>query len=260
MPWSIDDMKPYRITALLLLFGLGAGDGLAAAADEALATRINQQLKTAGRGQYDAVKDPGRRPVETARFFGVKADMTVLDVIAGAGYNTEILSAAVGPTGIVYAQNSHFVLQLIDGALHKAMLGRLANHRLPNVRYMVVDAQDMPFVDSIDMAFWGTNMHDIYNADGEAETLQYLDAIKRALKPGGILAISEHVGVAGNDNAGLHRLEPRIVTELLEKAGFVIEATSDLLANPADDHSQSVFADELRYRTDRILVRARKPA
>ena len=251
-------MNKRLVAVMILCFGLGAGNCHADASNEAIAARIEQQLKSAGRDQYDAAKDEGRKPVEVVQFVGVKADMTVLDMMAGSGYSAEILSAAVGPRGTVYAQNSHFVLRLIGGALHEAMLGRLANKRLPNVKYMVVDAADMPFSDSIDLAFWGTNMHDIYNEDGETATLQYLNDIKRALKPGGILAVSDHVGVAGNDNAELHRLEPRIIMDLLNKAGFIVEATSDLLGNPKDDHSQSVFADELRYHTDRILIRARK--
>ncbi len=252
-------MKKRLITTIIIVFVLAAGGSYAAEGDAAMAARINQQLETAGRDQYDAVKDPGRRPVETTQFFGVKAGMTVLDMYAGAGYNTEILSAAVGSDGVVYAQNYHFVLRLIKGARHKSMLARLQNDRLPNVRYMVVDAEDMPFNNTIDMAFWGFNMHDTYHSAGEAETLVFLRSIKRALKPGGTLGISDHVGEAGNDNAELHRLEPRIIIDMLEKAGFTIEATSDLLANPNDDHSQSIYAEELRYYTDRILVRARKP-
>jgi predicted methyltransferase len=252
-------MKTRLVTAMMMVAGLAGDCCLAAAGDAAMAARITEQLETTGRDQYDAVKDPGRKPVATMQFFGVKADMTVLDVIAGAGYNTEILSAAVGPNGIVYAQNSHFVLRLVNGARHKAMLARLENDRLPNVRYMVVDPEDMPFSDAVDMAFWGFNMHDIYNSSGETATLVFLGSIKQALKPGGILAISDHVGEAGKDNAELHRLEPRIIRDMLEKAGFSIEATSDLLANPNDDHSQSIYAEELRYRTDRILIRARKP-
>ena len=252
-------MKNRFITAMMIAISFTAGNSISAEGDAAMATRIHQQLATAGRDQYDAVKDPGRKPVATMLFFGVKADMTVLDVIAGAGYNTEILSAAVGPNGTVYAQNSHFVVRLIDGAHHKAMLARLGNDRLANVKYMVMDSEDMPFKNEVDMAFWGFNMHDVYNSGGETETLEVLGSIKQALKPGGILAVSDHVGKAGNDNAELHRLEPKIIMEMIEKAGYSIEATSDLLANPDDDLSQSIYADELRYHTDRILVRARKP-
>lgn len=227
--------------------------------DNAMAKRITAQLSSLGRDKYDKAKDPGRKPIETMKFYGVKANMTVLDMIAGAGYSSEILSAAVGPGGTVYAQNSHLVTRLIGGAHHNAMIARLKNDRLANVRYIVVDSDDMPFEESIDIAFWGMNMHDIYNRDGEAATLKFLQDVKRALKPGGILAVGDHVGVAGNDNAELHRIEPKILLDMINKAGFTIEETSDLLGNPDDDHSQSVYADGLRYNTDRLIVRARKP-
>lgn len=247
------------ICTLTLIISFTTAGSLAETPADAMAMRIQQQLKSDGRGEYDSIKDPGRKPVETMQFLGVKAGMTVLDATTGAGYNAEILSAAVGPDGIVYAQNSHYVLTLINGAHHHAMLDRLENRRLPNVRYMIVDAVDMPFEQSIDMAFWGYNMHDVYNKGGEAATVAILNELKRALKPGGILAITEHVGIAGKDNAELHRLETSIVLDMLTKAGFVIEATSKLLANPDDDHSQSIYADGLRYNTDRILVKARLP-
>ena len=254
-------MSQYRLALMIIVFGLSfspLNGCFASEADEAMAVRIAAQLMAAGRNEYDAAKDPGRKPLETMRFLGLKAGMTVLDMIAGGGYNSEILSAAVGPSGTVYAQNSHRILRLINGAHHDAMIARLAGRRLANVKYMVVDPRDMPFSESIDVAVWGFNMHDVYNGDGEDAVLDFLSQVKRALKPGGILAINEHIGVAGNDNADLHRLEPRIIIDVLKKAGFTVEATSDLLANPDDDHSQSVYADGLRYATDRILVRARK--
>jgi predicted methyltransferase len=251
-------MKKQLISAITLVFTLATGNSLALEGDEAMAARINQQLEEDRGNQYDAVKDSGRKPVETAQFFGIKAGMTVLDSHAGAGYNTEILSAAVGPEGVVYAQNYHYILELMNGERNQAMLERLSNNRLPNVKYMIVDEEDMPFDNDIDMVFWGFNIHDVYSDEGEASAVAYLRNLHQALKPGGILAISDHVGDAGNDNAKLHRIEPRIIKALLEKAGFSIDATSDLLANPNDDHSQSIYSEELRYNTDRILIRARK--
>ncbi|ORU94231.1 MAG: hypothetical protein A6F71_09215 [Cycloclasticus sp. symbiont of Poecilosclerida sp. M] len=256
-------MKNLLIATLVLALALTTGYCLAADADTAMAERIKLQLKSPGRNQYDAIKDAGRKPFEVVQFFGVKEGMTVLDMYTGAGYNTEIFSAAVGAKGLVYAQNYHHVLKLINGTRHQAMLDRLVNGRLSNVRYLVVNPEDMPFENSIDVVYWGFNMHDIYNSDkayiGEAGVQTYLRAMYRALKPGGIVGISEHVGEAQYDNVKFHRLEPRIIKEMLTKAGFKVEAISDLLGNPKDDHSRSIYADDLRYVTDRILIRARKP-
>lgn len=221
--------------------------------------RIEAQMAAADRGPYDALKDGGRKPVEMLRFFGIKTGMTALDMVTGSGYSAEILAAAVGPTGTVYAQNPFLILRLIGGEHHDGMMTRLEADRLPNVRYLIVDTPDMPFDGEIDFVMWGLNIHDEYHTRGESAALAVLQDIRRALRPGGILALSDHGGIAGQDNAALHRIEPAIVRELLNKAGFIVEAESDLLANPNDDHTREIFDDDLRYRTDQFLIRARKP-
>ena len=243
--------------AVLLVSGFFAQS--TPAADEAVAARIAAKMAETDRGPYDAFKDGGRKPVEMMSFFGIESDMTVLDFLTGSGYSAEILSAAVGPNGTVYAQNSFLILRLIGGEHHQGMMTRIKDNRLPNVRYLIVEPDDMPFEESLDFAMWGLNMHDEYNSRGESSVLEVLQSIKRGLKPNGILAISDHVGIAGQDNAKLHRIEPAIARSLIEKAGFVIEATSDLLANPDDDHTQIIYEDGLRYKTDQFLIRARKP-
>lgn len=241
------------VTVLFVLNGAAIAD------DQSVAARVAAQMAAPDRGPFDARKDAGRKPVETLAFFGVETGMTALDMVTGSGYSAELLAAAVGPGGTVYAQNPFLILRLIGGEHHEGMLTRLEGDRLPNVRYLIVDPPDMPFDAEIDFVMWGLNIHDEYNSRGEASVLEVLGSIRRALKPGGILALSDHVGIAGKDNAALHRIEPAIARALLEKAGFEIEATSDLLANPADDHTREIFDDGLRYRTDQFLIRARKP-
>lgn len=242
------------ITALVFLPGEPS-----IAQQSAVANRIIAKMSASDRGPYDALKDAGRNPVAVMTFFGIESGMTVLDLITGSGYSAELLSAAVGQDGVVYAQNSFLVLRLIGGEHHKGMMARIKDNRLPNVRYLVVEPQDMPFENSLDFAMWGLNMHDEYHTNGEASVIRVLQNIKRGLKPGGILAISDHVGIAGRDNKSLHRIEPAIALALIEKAGFVVEARSDLLANSTDDHSREIFDDDLRYRTDQFLIKARKP-
>ena len=45
----------------------------------------------------------------------------------------------------------------------------------------------------------------------------------------------------------------------LESAGFVFDGDSDVLRNPEDDHSKNVFDPEIRGKTDRFVMRFRKP-
>ena len=53
---------------------------------------------------------------------------------------------------------------------------------------------------------------------------------------------------------------PATVRADFERAGFVLEAQSDMLRNPEDDHSKNVFDPSIRGRTDRFIYRFRKPA
>jgi predicted methyltransferase len=84
----------------------------------------------------------------------------------------------------------------------------------------------------------------------------------KALKPGGILGITDHYAVKGSGSEAvpeLHRIDKAVVISDLEAAGFELEAESDLLRNRNDDHSKSVFAPEIRGQSDRFVLRFRKP-
>ena len=232
---------------------------VSAEVEQRLATRIAEWTSANDRGPFDARKDHGRRPTQVLSFFGVREGMTVLDIGTGSGYGAEMLSVGVGPNGLVYAQNSFLILRLVGGEHHEGMIARLENDRLPNVKYMLVELTDMPFAQNIDFVQWSLNIHDEYYGSGEKATLDALRGIYRALSPGGLLGISDHVGVEGFDNGKLHRIEPSIVLSLLEKAGFIIISVSDLLKNSEDDHSLIIYDDRVRYRTDQFLIKARKP-
>ena len=67
-------------------------------------------------------------------------------------------------------------------------------------------------------------------------------------------------GKPDGDNEALHRLDRALAIEILTGAGFVLEDDNDLLANPEDDHTNSVFAEGLRGNTDRFVLKFRKPA
>ena len=188
--------------------------------------------------------------------------MTVMDVMGGAGYYTEVLSGAVGSEGKVVAQNPEWVLQLRDGASAKSLREKAA--RLDNVELLLrafgtfqpsgdllerLNTADSPidlgplttrkelYDGKMDAAITALNLHDMYNFGGEEGADVFLQDIFTALKPGGILGVIDHVGIAGQNNSRLHRIEKETAIRLLENAGFVIEAKSDLLSNPEDDHT-----------------------
>jgi predicted methyltransferase len=214
----------------------------------------------AERSEEDRARDAGRKPAEVIAFLGIEPGMKVLDAIAASGWYSEVLAEAVGPDGKVYAQNPEFVLKFREGANDKALTARLADGRLPNVERIDGELADAPIADgSLDAAFTALNFHDIYDGSGEEAALGFLVLVAKKLKPGGVLGLIDHVGISGQDNKKLHRIEKSLVEAVIEKSPLVLEAESDVLANPADDHTQGVFAPGLRGQTDRFLFRLRKP-
>lgn len=258
--------------ALFILVACGRSEPEAPAAAEPMpepaeetAVEVHADLRALLASEYraeaDRARDAGRKPADVVEFLGIDQGMRVMDVIAAGGYYTEVLSLAVGPDGEVVAQNPPGVLQMRDGANEKAISARLADDRLPNVSRLNANVGEISAeAGEFDAAITALNFHDIYNRGGPDGALASLQAIYAVLKPGGVFGIIDHVGVAGADNAELHRIEKALAVETAIAAGFVVEGDSDILANAADDHTQGVFSEGLRGNTDRFVLKLRKPA
>jgi predicted methyltransferase len=244
-----------RQPQLWLALILAAVAQVTQAQDEQVA-RMTAALASPARAAENKARDAARKPIESVQFFQIKTGQTTLDLIAVGGWFTEVLSAAVGPAGKVYSQNPPF---LVNADAEKALLARLGNVQA------VHDRLDQTIPEgSVDAAVTAMNLHDIYNgyadqAGGEQPAVDFLKAVYATLKPGGVLGVIDHVGIAGQDNAMLHRMLPQQARDALTKAGFTIEAESPLLANPADDHTKGVFDPAIMGHTDQFMFRARKP-
>jgi predicted methyltransferase len=230
------------------------------ASQSAPAHDLGAMLAGASRSDGDRARDAGRKPAEVLEFLGIEPGMRVIDVIAASGWYTEVLSIAVGPDGEVVAQNPSFVLEFRDGANEKALSGRLADNRLPNVSRLNKEFEEMSAADGpFDAALTALNFHDIYNGRGPEAAVEFLRTIYSVLEPGGVFGVIDHAGAAGADNSSLHRIEASKVIETATAAGFIIDGQSDVLANPDDDHTQGVFAEGLRGKTDRFVIKLRRP-
>lgn len=222
---------------------------------------LRSALARESRPAEDRARDASRKPAEVVEFLGIEPGMKVLDIIAAGGYYTEVLSIAVGPEGQVVAQNPDAALEYNDGANEKAISARLAGNRLPNVTRLNKNFDEMSAADGpFDAAITALNFHDVYNGYGQEGTTAFVQAIYAVLKPGGVFGVTDHVGMAGADNESLHRIEKAKVIEAVVAAGFEADGESDVLANAADDHTQQVFSDAMRGKTDRFVLRFRKPA
>jgi predicted methyltransferase len=180
---------------------------------------------------------------------GVDAGMTLLDIGAGGGWFTRVLSAATGPTGKVYAQFGARALQQENGKAQKDLAASLGN-----TEAFFGNVSELP-ANSIDAAVTALNMHHM-NAERAGP---YLKDIFNVLKPGGRVAVIDHVGLREIDNSRLHRMVPADVKAWLEQAGFEIAAESDILRTTADDHTLSIEDPRLARDIDQFMFIARKP-
>ncbi|HEX5421076.1 MAG TPA: hypothetical protein VFY39_13860 [Gammaproteobacteria bacterium] len=250
-------MKLTRLTWIpIAVLALGSLTTVAQAQDKQAKMqqemRIKKVLAESGR---DKIKDEGRKPLQVIEFVGIKPGDTVLDVTAAGGYWEPLFSAAVGPTGKVYAQNPAFFTRR-KGFVEQE---KAQDDKLGNVTPV---HGDLPgdVAGKADVAFTGLNFHDQYNRGGDEAGQKFLKGIYDSLKPGGVLGLTDHIGVTGQDNAKLHRVPMDVVEAQLKKAGFVIEKTSNILRNPKDNHTAlSRAPGALRWHTDRMLIKARKP-
>jgi len=226
-----------------------AACGLTASAFAAVAPDFMDKLTADSRPQEDRVRDGARRPYQVMQALGVDAGMTLLDIGAGGGWFTRVLSAATGPGGKVISQFGARALQRENGKTEKDLAAALGN-----TEAFFGNVTELP-ANSVDAAVTALNMHHM-NAERAGP---YLKDILTVLKPGGRVAIIDHVGLREIDNSRLHRMVPADVKAWLEQAGFEIAAESDILRTTADDHTLSVDDPRLARDIDQFMFIARKP-
>lgn len=236
----------------------------AAAAQNVDASIYRDAVQRSDRSDADRARDEGRKPAQVLEFFGIHPGMKVLDLYSGGGYYTEILSRVVGPTGKVVAHTNSAYAQFVGD---EATI-RYANNRLANVELLLAENNELQLpADSFDAIMMVLAYHDIYyvapnNGWPKIDGPKLLAELYKGLRPGGILAVVDHYAAAGSPRDtgnSLHRIDPQIVIDELQAAGFKLEAKSDVLRNMDDDHSLSMAAPEVRGKTDRFVLKFRKP-
>ena len=237
-------MKAFRS----ILIAAALTTGIAGTA-RALAPDFMDKLEAESRPLEDRMRDGARRPYQVMMLLGVQEGMTVVDVGAGGGWYTRVLSAAVGPSGKVLAQFGARALQQNNGQAQRDMAAQLGN-----VEPVFVNVAEMP-EGVADVAVTGLNVHHMNAERG----VPYMRDLMHILKPGGLAAISDHVGDPSINNGQLHRVPIADVRAWIEEAGFEIVEESNILRQAADDHTLSATDARLGRNADVFLFIVRKP-
>ena len=192
-------------------------------------------INNPARLKADFAYDQKRKPLDILPFTQIKKGDKVLELGAGGGYTTELLSWLVGESGKVYA---HFLYNK----------ERLENNRLSNVislrkhslnEHAQVLAENEIQSNKLDAIIIFFVLHDIYLNNEMSDEL--LTSLMDALKPGGSLIILDNAAKpdSGLTNIGdLHRIGEHFVKSELEQAGFVFDGQTSVLRNKQDDHTK----------------------
>ena len=247
---------------VLLLGAVLACASVQAAESPAIHPAIQAAVDSQDRPPKDRSRDDNRHYAEILEFFGVRPGMTILELFGASGNTAEVLARAVGPTGKVYMQNPDFFYERFG---RKATDERLANNRLPNVVRLDKPLNEMGLEpNSLDGATAFMVLHDFFWLSKDVPGV--LKDVHQALKPGGWFGVVDHSApaVTGADDAkdrdkGPHRIDEAYVKKIFAEAGFVLEASNDVLRNPADDRTKPFFDESFRGKsTDRFVLRFRK--
>ncbi len=214
------------------------------------------------RSDADKALDEQRKPEQLLEFFAVAPGQRVAEIGAGGGYTTELLARIVGEQGIVYGQNSPFILKRFA---EEPWSQRLEKPEMKRVKRLDTEF-DAPFpseVKDLDLVLNILFYHDTVWLKTDRAKMNR--AIYAALRSGGIYGIVDHSAKPGSGTSvaqTLHRIDENLVREEVEQAGFRFVQSADFLANPSDARDWNASpkaAGERRGESDRFVLKFVKP-
>lgn len=225
------------------------------------------------RTQADIGDDGLRKVLGVLRFAGIRSGDNVLELEAGSGYYTELLSFIVGENGKVAMHNPPEFGEFVTPEVLAERLGA-DRQRLPNVSITKTSFDKLDAADgSVDLVTWFLGPHELWmtNAAGEmtlGDPAKTYAEIYRVLKPGGrfvALDKSSPDYTMEHESSVSHKISPKHVTARAEAAGFILAETSDLLSNKEQQYGTenkfdlNVVDPSKRVSTDRFLHLYIKP-
>ena len=211
---------------------------------------IDQALAASHRSAENRARDAARHPRQTLQFFGLRPDMTVVEVWPGGGWYTEILAPLLKEHGQLYAAH-------LDPASSEYARRTVADFRAklaarPDLYDKVVVTTlaappargEIAPAGSADLVVTFRNLHNWMMFGWQREAFEAMHA---ALKPGGVLGVVEHRGDPKrpqDPKAASGYVHEQYAIDLIESVGFKLVARSEINANARDtkDYEKGVWA------------------
>ncbi|MFT5573672.1 MAG: putative methyltransferase [Cryomorphaceae bacterium] len=254
------------------------------AMDADMISKVETAMNGDHRSDKNKARNQYRHPIETLNFFGLKADMTVLEIAPGGGWYTEVIAPAMRDTGVYIAGSYDVELEgqpKYRYRQHKALLGQITDQpdlygQIQVANYSPPESRNLGQENSVDMLLTFRSSHG-WVREGMIDDV-YSDFFK-VVKPGGTLGVVQHRAPDGGAAVAWAKKgyvpEARVI-KAAEKAGFVLDGKSEVNGNPKDlkDHEEGVWRlpptfglgdkDKEKYtaigESDRMTLRFKKPA
>ncbi|HWU76177.1 MAG TPA: methyltransferase [Rhodanobacter sp.] len=250
-------------------------------ASDFTASQLDSVLAGSWRSAANRARDVYRHPKATLQFFGVRPDQTIIEITPGGGWYSEILAPLVRDNGRYVAavqspRKPDAEAARDDNVLRRKFAGDATEYG--NAQFVEFDPKAPSFgaPDSADLVLTFRNVHNWVMADTAPAMFKAFFAV---LRPGGVLGVVDH---RADNDASLDAvkksgyLPTSYVVKLAVDAGFVLDGSSEINANPKDsrDHPRGVWTlpptlalgdkDRAKYlaigESDRMTLRFVKPA
>lgn len=243
---------------------------------------LDQAIAGEHRSAANRLRDQYRHPKETLLFFGLRPEMTVVEIWPASGWYSEIIGPVLGKRGQYVL--AHYAIEnprLADWQLaarqkqQEKIAGQAALYGKPVfTSFGPPDHVAIAPPGSADLVLTFRNVHNWSSQKADQAAFQ---AFFQALKPGGILGVVEHRAKPGTPFERMVKsgyMTEAYVIALAEQSGFKLLEKSEINANPLDtaDHENGVWAlppllrgwlDKDKYRaigeSDRMTLKFRKP-
>lgn len=224
---------------------------------------IQQAMQSDIRTDVEKVRDRNRNPIRTLDFFGLKENMTVLELVPAGGWYTKILGPLLRDKGQLYITEPDYYAAMTDKALQlpgmdrvkRIPWGKWEGHMDPNVRSFPPPGHWK--IKNVDMVLTFRNYHN-FSVDARA----VLDKeIYNVLKPGGHYGIIDHTRrhMEPDNPENGRRVDPVAVIKEIQAAGFIFVDYSNVHYRPDDELRYEVGRASVTGNTDRFTLLFKKP-
>jgi predicted methyltransferase len=247
----------YLLSALLLVSaGLSFADDF-----DAVEAKLKTAMAADIRTDKEKERDRNRRPIATLKFFGLRDDMKIVELVPGGGWYTKLLAPVVKENGEYYAAlgtgRISKSLATEPGFEHMQIVSTDSKlYRKEGDKFYTLETEGLGVTDA-DMVLTFRNYHN-FGAEGRAAMNK---ASFDALKSGGIYAVVDHTRrhMEADNSENRRRVDPVLAIHEIETAGFEFVDYSDLHLRLDDELRYEVGRKSVTGNTDRWTLKFVKP-